>query len=174
MSQEVTPDDIIRLAGFAMKLAKVTRLQRSDRDDIHAELILRALKSQRSYNGSFKFSTYYLSFAVKMASTLASSVRHRRDATTFISELALGEEVRPINGGEFLGFDAVDQADDGDMVATCVDEIIGERNADILAAIYIHGHTLRATADRFGISPERVRQICLSCVRKIQKRITAS
>ena len=70
------------------------------------------------------------------------------------------------------GFAVVDQADEGDMVAALVDELIPERHADILAAVYIYGQTFEDAGNRFGVTRQRAKAICKKSIHKLQSHIS--
>jgi hypothetical protein len=116
----VTPDEMQRLAKFAMKVANLPPLQKADSDDVLSGLYLLAVQASFKYvPGNYKFSSYFLSFAIKAAVSLAVNSNRARYRSTFLSDLPGVEELAcnaPTRAGNQTGAESIDDADESDKI----------------------------------------------------------
>lgn len=178
MNNEVTADDIQRLAKFAMRLARLRKLQKADLDDVLSSLQLKALICLKNYKSEYKFSTYFLSFAVKEAHAIANRVHKWRAIGNTRMELfsELEEPIEEANckyaGSESANdIEVADEADTARMVNEIITTTIAIRDASMITAVYISGMTYEECGAVHGISKQRVKQICQRGIRRIQAAI---
>jgi RNA polymerase sigma factor (sigma-70 family) len=176
MPHAVTPDDIIRLARFAVGLAKLS-VSTHDREDIVSELQLAALKSLKRFPNMRRdqFTTYFLAWAVKEARALAGGVNAWRDGQTILfSEMdrpASTHDCKPTTAPKQPDTAVVDAEDEAAMVGDVIADIISERDAEILTAVYVLGETQAEVAVRFHISQQAISLICERSIVILQKHI---
>jgi RNA polymerase sigma factor (sigma-70 family) len=166
-----TPEDILRLANYAMRQARLRGLQQADRDDIFAELCLFGVRQAASFDaGLSSFATHFLPWAIKNARAMRNDMaRWRRKGNARIKLFSeINSDLEHFAFGvEDVGLARVEDRDSVANILPTMAEHLNEREIDIVILRAVYELTHKEISERHGISLARAWQIERKALKKL-------